>query len=279
VSKRTESAVARHYTRDDLLAVIKEGLVAQGTSLDDVKPSDLSAVDEFHTAGMETTEMAVTMMPVTPGMSVLDIGCGIGGTTRHLAYACQCQTTGIDLTPTYIDVARSLTDLTGLTENCSFQVASALDLPFEDAAFDGAVTFHVAMNIEDRASMYREAHRVLKPGGFLCLFDVMKGPGDGMRYPVPWAETAETSFLRSRDETAAFLTDAGFMVDQEKNLRDFAITFFQNAFARAAKADGPPPLGLHLLTGSNAPEKFQNYAAALDDHQIEPVMMITSRKR
>jgi hypothetical protein len=52
---------------------------------------------------------------------------------------------------------------------------------------------------------------------------------------------------------------------------------FRDVLAKAANSDGPPPLGLHLLTGANAPQKFANYAKALDAHQIDPVIMIARR--
>ena len=42
--------------------------------------------------------------------------------------------------------------------------------------------------------------------------------------------------------------------------------------------DGPPPLGLHILTGPNATEKFPNHLQALEAQQIEPVIM-TARRR
>jgi hypothetical protein len=53
--------------------------------------------------------------------------------------------------------------------------------------------------------------------------------------------------------------------------------YFRDVLAKAAKMDGPPPLGLHLLTRDNAPEKFRNYAQALEDHQIEPVILVARR--
>lgn len=61
------------------------------------------------------------------------------------------------------------------------------------------------------------------------------------------------------------------------SLRDFAIDFFRNVFAKAAEQEGPPPLGLHLLTGTNAPEKFANYAKALEEHRIDPVIVVATR--
>ena len=56
---------------------------------------------------------------------VLDIGCGIGGTARFMAAHIGCKVTGIDLTPEYIDIAKKLTDLTGLGKKVNYEVASA----------------------------------------------------------------------------------------------------------------------------------------------------------
>jgi len=273
-----ETAVAAHYGKTGLLKTILAGLEAAGADPDAPATEQLAPVDEFHTAGRLTTLKALEMTPLKAGMHVLDAGCGIGGTARVLAKEHGCRVTGLDLTPEFIDVARALTERTKLAEACSFQVGSVVDMPFADASFDAGVSFHVAMNVGNRARFYGELARVLRPGAPLCIFDVMKGPGPGMRYPVPWAETAETSFLRTPVETGTLLRQAGFEITAEESLRDFAIGYFREVFAKAAQADGPPPLGLHLLTGANAPEKFANYAQALGEHQIDPVIVVAKRK-
>ena len=265
--------VSAHYHRPELLESILAGLERLGVDPQAPTPEDLAPVDEFHTAGRATTLMALETSGIQPGMHVLDAGCGIGGTARHLAAEHGCRVTGIDLTEGYVEVARDLTARTGLADQCSFHVGSVTDLPFDDDSFDAVVTFHVAMNIAARPMFYGELARAVKSGGRLCVFDVMKGPGDGMRYPVPWSETGSDSFLKSRQETCSLLEDAGFTIVGETNLRAYAQEFFRSAFEKAAQADGPPPIGLHLLTGPNAPEKFTNYALALDDHQIEPVIL------
>ena len=97
-------------------------------------------------------------------------------------------------------IAEKLTKLTGLADKVQFKVASALDMPYEDATFDAATTFHVAMNIPDRAGLYSEIARVLKPGATFCVYDVMKKTDAPVVYPTPWAETAETSHLTTPDE-------------------------------------------------------------------------------
>ncbi|MDA4845554.1 class I SAM-dependent methyltransferase [Hoeflea poritis] len=277
MSKELERAVAAHYSRPNLEDAIIDGLKRSGTPLDRINPQDVAPVDEFHTAGRLATMKALKLFPLEKDMHVLDAGSGIGGTARVLAAECECRVTGLDLTPDYVETARRLTERMGLSDRCRFETGSVVDMPFGDAEFDAALTFHVAMNIADRSAFYGELARTMRPGAPLCIFDVMDGPGAGMRYPVPWAETHETSFLKSRDETVSLLEAAGFTLVEEENLREFAIGFFQDVFARAAEADGPPPLGLHLLTGGNAPEKFSNYAKALDDHQIEPVILVARR--
>ncbi|MEM9278001.1 MAG: class I SAM-dependent methyltransferase [Pseudomonadota bacterium] len=272
-----EEQVTSHYGRNDLLDAILGGLKAQGSDLDHLKPEDLAPVDEFHTAGRATTIKALDLAPISAGMNILDAGCGIGGTSRHLAIERDCHVTGVDLTPEYIEVAAALSERMGLAEKCEFATGNITNLSFPTSSFDGVATFHVAMNIDNRPKLYGELARVLKPGGFLCIFDVMKGPTEGMRYPVPWSEDGTTSFLRSRNEMRELLKTAGFKISAEEGLRDFAMDFFEKVFANAAGADGPPPLGLHLLTGDNSPEKFANYFEALKDHQIEPVIMIATK--
>lgn len=277
MTETLETSVAAHYGRGGLAEAILEGVAAAGLDPDALTIEDLAPVDEFHTAGRQATLTALAMTALEAGMHVLDAGCGIGGTARCLAVEHGCRVTGIDLTPEYVDVARMLTERLGLSERCAFEVGSATDMPYGDSSFDAAVSFHVAMNIEDRLGLYGELARVVRPGGPLCLFDVMKGPTDGMVYPVPWAETAVTSFLRSPDETGALLDAAGFVVEAVASQREMAQAFFRAVFARAAEADGPPPLGLHLLTGPNGPEKFANYVQALDAHQIDPTIIVARR--
>lgn len=277
MQEKLADAVAAHYGRDGLLEDILAGLEKLGGDPDNPAPEQLAAVDEFHTAGRITTLEALGMTPLRKGMHVLDAGCGIGGTARVLARDLGCRVTGIDLTPQYVDVARTLTARMQLDTACEFHTGNVLAMPFPDSMFDAAVTFHVAMNIPDRARLYGEFARVLRSGATLCLFDVMKGATPGMTYPVPWAETDATSFLRTPSETRDHLVAAGFKLDREESWHSFAVSFFHEVLAKAAKAEGPPPLGLHLLTGQNAPEKFANYLRGLEAGQIDPVIMVATR--
>ena len=268
-----EQAVAGYYGGAGLLARIDAGLKTAGVDPAHLKPEDLAPVDEFHVGGRVATQHALSKMALRASDHVLDVGCGLGGAARYVAAQFGCRVAGIDLTPEYIAVAQELTARLGLTDALSFEIASALAMSFEDAAFDAAITFHVAMNIPDRAGLYREIARVLRPGATFCIYDVMKtGPGD-IVYPVPWSETAETSHVASPEETEGYLRQAGFEVVEMENRHDFAVQFFRRRLA-GGDIEGPPPLGIHLMMDETWREKFRNMLENIEAGWIAPVQMI-----
>lgn len=271
-----ENAVADHYGSANLLDRIYAGLEASGADLDRLVLEDLAPVDEFHIGGRKATVHAVGKLSPGAGDHVLDIGCGIGGAARYMAQATGCRVTGVDLTPGFIETARELTEKTGLGAHVAYEVASALHMPFADGAFDKAITLHVAMNIHDRAGLYGEVARVLKPGATFCIYDVMKRGDDPIAYPVPWAETAETSHLTTPDEMLGLLDGAGFEVFEVEDRSEFAREFFKQTLAAAG--DGPPPLGLNILMGATAPEKFRNMLDNVETSRIAVVQMLARRR-
>src|SRR5262249_59357466 len=121
-------------------------------------------------------------------MSVLAVGAAVGGPARFRAATYGCQVTGIDLSEPFVDAARYLTERTGQSGQVSFETASALELPFDAGRFDIVLLQHVAMNISDRARLYREIRRVLKLTGRIAIYDVVFNCGDP-RYPFPSART------------------------------------------------------------------------------------------
>ena len=143
--------------------------------------------------------------------------------------------TGIDLSEPFVDAARYLTQRTGQSEQVSFHTASALELPFDDSRFDVVLLQHVAMNIADRARLYREIRRVLKPGGRFATFDVVANGGE-LHYPVPWARTLATSFLLTADATRKAIEKAGFRTLAWQDDTEAA-----KAWITQLRASGPPP--------------------------------------
>lgn len=271
-----EHAVARHYAALDLTARIFKALEAAGLDPDRLRPEDLAPVDEFHTGGRPATIHAVAKMGLAKDQHVLDAGCGLGGAARYIASEIGCRATGVDLMLEYVAAARILTGKTGLASLVDYRQANALAMPFADKTFDAAISLHAAMNIKDRAGLYREIARVLKDGAVFCIYDVMRGKREGLQFPLPWATTPATSHLTTPEDMQALLSDSGFETEEIEDRTAFGIGFFRQRLAAAA--DGFPPLGLRLLMGGNTREKFQNLLTGLENGCVAPVVMIARRR-
>ena len=227
--------VRDHYRATGLTERLKTALTLLGPEDQRFTPQQLGALDQFHTRGLAATAELARLAGITADMSVLDVGSGVGGPARFLAATCGCRVTGVDLSEPFVDAARYLTERTGQSGQVSFQTASALELPFDDGRFDVVLLQHVAMNISDRARLYREIRRVLKSGGRFATFDVVLNSGEP-HYPVPWARTPATSFLLTAAATREAIEPAGF-----RNLAWRDDTEAAKAWAAQLRASGPPP--------------------------------------
>ena len=271
-----ERQVAGYYGRSDLGTVILEALAEAGRDIDNLTLEDLAPVDEFHVRGREATIELSRGLGLASGMAVLDVGSGLGGPSRHVAVDCGCHVTGIDLTEDYCRVAAMLAARVGLDGRVAYRQANALDLPFGDAAFAAAYTQHVAMNIRDKAALYGEIARVVKPGGRFGIYDILQGRGGEVLYPVPWAEDPSTSFVATPEELRGLLEAAGFEVTGWRDTTAEGRAWFQ-AVGRRVAEEGLPKLGFHLLLGPVFAEMARNQLRNLTEDRIAMIEVICRR--
>jgi len=106
-----------------------------------------------------------------PGLSILDVGCGVGAITLDLARSAHpARIVGIDVDPVQIAVAHSSAQERGIT-TATFQVGSASRLPFPDASFDAVYATAVVLYLRDPVRALAEMRRVLRPGGIAAVAD------------------------------------------------------------------------------------------------------------
>jgi SAM-dependent methyltransferase len=273
--RKIESGVSKHYASYDVLARIRAALGEMGHDPDKISPEVLKPVDEFHIGGAEATTALLEKLEIRSDMEVLDIGSGIGGPARMIAARYGCRVTGVDLTPDFVNTARALSKMCGMANRVRFEVGSAVELPLPDASFELALLLHVGMNVPDKATLFREARRVLREGGTFALYEVMHTGAGDLSFPVPWAETPDLSALETPDAYRAAAKAAGFALRAEENRREVALDFFSRLQAQAASG-APPPLGLHNLMGATVKEKVANMIGAVRAGTIAPVQMIFS---
>ncbi len=228
---------------------------------------DLALVDQLHTRGYAATVDFATTIGVDAETLVLDVGAGLGGPARFLAETYGCRVFGIDATAALVRGAKYLTSRwSGRSDLVEFRIGDALALPHDDASFDLVWMQHVAMNIRDRAALYCEVRRVLRPGGRFATYDVVRKDGE-LVYPTPWAREAAASTVLTSEETRAALEDAGFHITWSMIDTPAALDWVSRTSA-AASAIQPPPRGARMLRAALG-ENFREILANLGKNYVE----------
>jgi ubiquinone/menaquinone biosynthesis C-methylase UbiE len=259
-----------------LVAAISSALDEAGLDRGALRPADLAPIDEFHIRGRAATLEIIGALGVTAESQVLDLGSGLGGPARTIAELVGCRVTGVDLTPEFCEVATALSEWTGLSGRTRFQVGDATATGLPDAGVDAALTVHVAMNIADKAALYAEAFRVLRPGGRFVVYDVLQGEGGDVRYPVPWADDPSISFLATPEEMRELLPAAGFEVVSEVDSSVESLAWFQQMRDRIQR-EGPPPVTFAAFLGDSFGQMAANQVANLTERRIRTVMFACAR--
>jgi sarcosine/dimethylglycine N-methyltransferase len=243
------------YTESDLVTSIRD---LSGAALADLTQDQLDQFDQFHAGGTEAVDRLLRALRLTPGMTVLDVGSGLGGPARQVARIAGCRVVGVDVTPAYVDAAQALTDAAGLAGQVRYQCGDVAALG--STRFDAAYTMHVQMNVVDKSEFFAQIARRLGTGARLATFEVCR-TGDAVpALPLPWSLDGSDSFLATADELRRTIEASGFELLEWMDESDWAGEWFARTAARLAAGTDRATLPA-LLTDGRA--RMVNYAVAI----------------
>ncbi len=146
---------------------------SEGSEKKDHRQAQIDLIEELLTwAGVQTGE---TSKPDR----ILDVGCGIGGSSLYLAEKFKAAVTGITLSPVQASRASQRATAAGLGDRVDFLVADALQMPFADESFDWVWSLESGEHLPNKIQFLQECYRVLKPGGTLILATWCHRPLEG----------------------------------------------------------------------------------------------------
>jgi len=111
------------------------------------------------------------LLRLRPGMTVGDVGCGVGGPLVTIGKATGANIVGLNFNAHQIARGQQLVRKAGLDGTCSFLLANFMDVPLEDGHFDALYSFEAICHAPDTRLLFKELHRLLKPGGEIAAID------------------------------------------------------------------------------------------------------------
>ncbi|MQL94328.1 hypothetical protein Taro_026983 [Colocasia esculenta] len=137
-------------------------------------PGVVSSVADHRAAQARTVEEALRFAGISDDpqrrpKNILDVGCGIGGSSRYLVKRYGAKCTAFTLSPNEVERAKALTAAEGLADKVSYLVADAHQQPFPDGQFDLVWSMSSAELMEDKRKFVSELARVAAPGGTIVM--------------------------------------------------------------------------------------------------------------
>jgi tocopherol O-methyltransferase len=169
-------------------------------------------------AQLQLMEHLAELANIQTGCTVLDIGCGFGGSSIYLAQKYKASATGITISPVQVEMARKAAAAEHLDARFLLMDAEALDFPQQ---FDLLWSVESISHYHDHRSFFANAARFLKPGGVFALTDWFKKPGLSPAQEQKFIEPIDRGMfieLETMDDYESYLVASGLEIVQSQDL-------------------------------------------------------------
>ncbi len=207
------------------------------------------------------------------GLTVLDIGSGLGGPALHLAKTTgAARIVGTEVQPELVQQAGDTAERTGLSGRVDFLTVTPGPLPFDDEAFDVVFSKDSIIHVADKAALVPEIHRVLKPGGKVAIGDWFGGTAPLSPEAEKWLVASGLTFaLKPIDDFADLFRNAGF---ETVSAEDRNAWYAQEIKREVATLEGEAGRRLAAAIGEDAAEDWHqrtaNRSVVVDQGHLRP---------
>ena len=209
-------------------------------------------------ASAAMTRHLIERADITKGVRILDIACGFGGTLRMLARL-GCQVTGADISENCVRLARSINSAAGLADRIEVVPGDFHNIDSEADTWDAVICQESIIHSDNRAKVFAEVFRVLRPGGVFAFSDILTGEKADLAL-------VEAAFARLGASAGATIGDyeemarsAGFTISQVEERPGDITTHYD----KLATALARPDIGLDADVRDAISKSISRWQAAL----------------
>ncbi|PLX06525.1 MAG: hypothetical protein C0598_13580 [Marinilabiliales bacterium] len=176
----------------------------------------------LHEAIINSNKKIAQHIPQGKNIRVLDAGCGVGGTAIYLAENYDCYVEGITLSEKQCNIGKNFVKEAKLENNVNLTIQDYTKTDFDDESFDMIFAIESLCHATEKSDVYKEAYRLLKPGGKLVFLEYIKtdlGKLDENRKTLEWLlHRWAIADLDALEETHKKLNNEGFTNIVDENL-------------------------------------------------------------
>jgi cyclopropane fatty-acyl-phospholipid synthase-like methyltransferase len=246
---------------------IENELSALGKSfnLSDLSIEDLLPLDQDHFGGVDATQICINAVNICHDATVLDIGSGLGGPSRYIAWRTGCSIDGVEIQEDRYQCAVDLTRRVGFQEKVKFILGDVTKIAIKEATYTHVISFLSILHIIGKRNLLKNIGDMLKTGGRIYIEDYCRGEGYTPKHNKLLLENISCPSLLSRDEYVESLKRVGIQIDEEcdvtsewSSLAKRRCDDFENNMTEKIKIHGREPIQKAMQFSKDVLKLFNN---------------------